>query len=317
MNNKKIVGDVVGVPNPKLTKTSQLINDSGFVYERNLVLLNVAMGKIPDIEEMAKNAYDLAYGANQAVTFENYKEFVDWFNENETLPNWYETYTNVGQNIMIGTLEVPDLWIAYIEDVNVPYVYVNDEKFLQDMENANGFLQVGKYKFGQLETQKVDLTEYPTKEEMNEAIKNGGGASYDLIQTITVGEDGVTTFTFDKDANGNSFKLNAVAIKIECPEVPNTSKFWRVCGNGSTSDTILFYFKPDNAGTEIVMSTERMCNGFWHGTRTRNNQNTLANSTMNAAGYINKAIDYVQSLYITLSEAPVGTVITVCGRSVG
>lgn len=164
------------------TKLSELENDSGFAHKDDLIILNMAIAVIPDIEEMAKDAYDIASGANQTVTFENYKKLVDWFNENEFLPNWGETLPIVGQNIMILTLKVPDLWIAYIEDSSMPYTYISDEKFLQDMEDSGGFLQIGKYKFGQLETQKVNLTEYPDREEMNDAIQLAigtvlGGAS--------------------------------------------------------------------------------------------------------------------------------------------
>jgi hypothetical protein len=167
-----------------------------------------------------------------------------------------------------------------------------------------------------------DFSEEPTPDmytqlldRLNKLEKVETGLS--KIYKITIGDDGVTTFTFDKDIDGKSFKLDSVAIKIECSAVPNTTKYWRICGNGNTSDTLLFYFKPDSTGSEIVMTTERMCENFWHGSRSRNNQSTLSNSPMYAAGYINKTIDYVESLYITLSEIPVGSVITICGRRVG
>ena len=64
---------------------------------------------------------------------------------------------NVGQNIMIITLNVPDLWISSIESTSQTYTYTTDEAFTTALA-TNGYAQVGYYRLSALETQKVDLT---------------------------------------------------------------------------------------------------------------------------------------------------------------
>lgn len=149
--------------------------------------------------------------------------------------------------------------------------------------------------------------------------KNGSGEgvtanNYEYLYTITIGDNGVTTFTFNKDMNGSSFKLDAIAVRIDCETLPNTNKFWRV-GATSSSNTILYYFKPDTAGKTIILKSERMCDGFWFGIRSRNNQDAITNSPMYAS-YCTTDVDYIESIYLSFAEIPAGSVIIVCGRRV-
>jgi hypothetical protein len=50
---------------------------------------------------------------------------------------------------------------------NLPQVITFIEAFINEL-NTNGCVRVGKFKFSALETQKVDLTEYATKEEVGD-----------------------------------------------------------------------------------------------------------------------------------------------------
>lgn len=95
----------------------------------------------------------IAKGANQALSYSNYQSMISVFN---SLTN---NAHNVGQNVMIVTLEVPDLWISGIESSSTQYTYTNDSAFTNELE-ANGYVKVGYYKLSALETQKVDLTNY-------------------------------------------------------------------------------------------------------------------------------------------------------------
>ena len=95
----------------------------------------------------------IAKGANQALSYNNYSAMITEFN---TLSS--DVY-RVGQNIMIITLEVPDLWIESIESTSSTYTYTTDEAFINSLE-TNGYVQVGYYRLSLLETQKVDLTNY-------------------------------------------------------------------------------------------------------------------------------------------------------------
>ena len=101
----------------------------------------------------ANIAKSIAEGANQALSYGNYQTMITAFN---ALAN---NIYNVGQNVMIITLEVPDLWISSIESTSQSYTYTTDEAFATAL-STNGYVQVGYYKLSALETQKVDLTNY-------------------------------------------------------------------------------------------------------------------------------------------------------------
>ena len=97
----------------------------------------------------------IAKGANQALSYSNYQSMVTAFNSLD------DDVYNVGQNVMIVTLEVPDLWISGIESTSSTYTYTTDAAIISALE-TNGYIQVGYYKLSMLETQKVDLTNYVT-----------------------------------------------------------------------------------------------------------------------------------------------------------
>lgn len=103
----------------------------------------------------------IAKGANQAITYGNYQTMITAFNALSA-----DAY-NLGQNIMIITLNVPDLWVSEKAETSVAYNYVDDESFTNALK-TNGYVQVGYYKLSALETQKVDLTEYMKKGEAPE-----------------------------------------------------------------------------------------------------------------------------------------------------
>ena len=111
---------------------------------------------ISAIQNTANTAKSIAEGANQSLSFSNYQAMITAFN---SLAN--NAY-NVGQNIMIITLNVPDLWISSIESTSSAYTYTTDEAFTTALA-TNGYVQVGYYRLSALETQKVDLTNYYTK----------------------------------------------------------------------------------------------------------------------------------------------------------
>lgn len=101
----------------------------------------------------------IAKGANQALSYINYDTMVTAFNVLEN--NVY----NAGQNIMIVTLEVPDLWISGIEQTKTTYNFTTDEAFVNELK-TNGYVKVGYYKISVLETQKVDLKDYAKTEDI-------------------------------------------------------------------------------------------------------------------------------------------------------
>ena len=109
---------------------------------------------------LADTAMNIAKGANQSVSFNDYATMIGFLNG---LPS-SELQYNRGQNILIVTLNVPDLWVMDVVGVNEPYTYTSDADFISEL-TSNGYVRVGCYMLAALETQKVDLTEYVTKEE--------------------------------------------------------------------------------------------------------------------------------------------------------
>lgn len=168
------------------TATSQLTNDSGYTTNTGTITsvkmngstvatsgeanLGTVITDVSEKQNITDNTLEtnsktvpgainevnsIAKGANQALSFANYSAMVTEFN---SLAG--DEY-NVGQNIMVVTLEVPDLWISGIESTSSTYTYTTDEAFTTAMA-TNGYVQVGYYKLSALETQKVDLTNYVT-----------------------------------------------------------------------------------------------------------------------------------------------------------
>lgn len=96
-------------------------------------------------------ARNIAKGRNQAVAYSNYGAMVDALNAMDNAE------FRTGQNIYIGTVGVPDLWVYTVEPVKNTFSYVSDEKIVELLQN-NTTIQVGYYKLAMLEGQKVDLT---------------------------------------------------------------------------------------------------------------------------------------------------------------
>lgn len=111
-----------------------------------------------EAKEISKTAESIAKGANQCKTYGDYPTFIEAFN---LIPK--DKY-NVGQDVRIVQVNVPDLWIAYAMEEKEEYTYTTDEDFINELV-TNGIVQVGYYKFGMLETQKVNLKDYIKKDD--------------------------------------------------------------------------------------------------------------------------------------------------------
>lgn len=134
----------------------------------------------------ANTAKSIAEGANQALSYNNYSTMITAFNLLDD-----DTY-KVGQNVLIVTLNVPDLWVSNISSTSSTYTYTTDEAFINDLA-TNGYVQVGYYRLSALETQKVDLTNYYTKSETNtELAKKVNNADVDEKDLLITYEDETT-----------------------------------------------------------------------------------------------------------------------------
>ena len=96
---------------------------------------------------------------------------------------------NVGHNLYIIATAVPDFWISSIE--STPVTYSGTTADLINSVRTNGSVQVGYYKISMLETEKVDLTNYVTTTQLNEAVNTINGSITTLTNKVTALENTV------------------------------------------------------------------------------------------------------------------------------
>ena len=139
---------------------------AGAVTEEIQPTLDEISGNVSKANTAAEEAVTIAKGANVSLSFGNYASMISVFN---ALGN--DVY-RVGQNIMIVTLNVPDLWVSEIAETSTTYTYTSDDDFANELK-TNGFVQIGYYNLSALETQKVDLTNYVQNTDYATSAKGG------------------------------------------------------------------------------------------------------------------------------------------------
>lgn len=143
----------------------------------------------------------IAKGANQALSYNNYSAMITEFNALSS------SKYNVGQNIYIITLDVPDLWVSSVENTSQTYTYTTDSAFISALE-TNGYVQVGYYKLSALETQEVNLTNYVKNTDyatssVGGVIKSGGAGHTSMSNGVLIGES--LTYANYNNVSNNSF----------------------------------------------------------------------------------------------------------------
>jgi len=98
-------------------------------------------------------------GKARTFTYDNYQAFVT---ATDALGS---TAMGVGDNVYIKTLGVPDLWVSRVNAVSTLYTYTTDQAIVDALDTTYG-LTVGYFTFSKLETEKVDLTNYVTKDDL-------------------------------------------------------------------------------------------------------------------------------------------------------
>lgn len=176
-------------------------NNISETFAQNIERLN-------DVESLAK-------GAQQSISFGDYFSMVNVFN---ALP--LGTY-NVGQNIMIVTLYVPDLWISKIESKAFTFSYISDEDIVSQLK-TNGFIRVGHYTLSALETQKVDLLQYYDKSETNSLLDGKldkvTGVQYDSAYIVTAkGSQTMRTISSATSAWTLALRREGGALEVGTP----------------------------------------------------------------------------------------------------
>ena len=99
------------------------------------------------------------------------------------------TEMNVGTSIYLQEMEVPDFWVYSKADSSAAYTYTDDSAFISAVETS-GYVQVGYYNIAMLETAKVDLTDYYSKEEVDTLLSEIDLSAYvDLTSDQVIGGD--------------------------------------------------------------------------------------------------------------------------------
>ena len=117
-------------------------------------------------------------GKAQSKTYNDYQAFVTAVNAMNN------TALKVGDNVFIVTTDVPDMWVSAVNGSSSEYTYSSDSAIVTALGSASG-LTVGYYVFRKLETQKVDLNPYQTRNDnsLNTASKTVVGAINEVKST--------------------------------------------------------------------------------------------------------------------------------------
>lgn len=146
--------------------------------------------------------------------------------------------------------------------------------------------------------------------------------AYRRIYEFSVGEDGVTNFEFNKDSEGNSFNLDGVVVDIYSPEPITTEKIWSCYVNSVGSGKSLFYFNnigaTSNGGSVagkkyMKIKADRYDSGNWWNMRYAKWMSATTGAEYHS-NYVLSPINYINSFYVSLPEAPVGTTIKFYGK---
>lgn len=142
---------------------------------------NTLNTNIGTAQQKADDAYALAEGRENATSYQNYQSMVAALNA-ETTPT-----LKVGDNIYIETVGVPDLWVSDVLDSKASYTYTSDQAIVDALNNPSiGYVNIGWYRLGELETAKVDLSDYVQKDTtVTGTGALGGGGALSQNRTIT------------------------------------------------------------------------------------------------------------------------------------
>lgn len=127
-----------------------------------------------------ENAEEIARGKPNSKSFDTYIDMVNYFN---SAPN---NLFKVNDNILIATLGIPDFWVYSVEPTSVYYTFIDDNTLANQI--SNGIVQIGYYKFSQLEGfNKQTLEQYAKKSQVpviTTQLKENG--AYSLIITTGI-----------------------------------------------------------------------------------------------------------------------------------
>ena len=205
VNNNSVLGEdkVAKIVIGDLTiseETQQIVSHETFT--NNIVLHKVAktgsyndlLNKLNIIDSLDSTSTTEPVSANQAHVLKQMiqalptaKSYTNIQSMITALNSYSNTELNVGVSLYLQQLGVPDFWVYSKEETNVPYTYTDDSAFINAIQTT-GAVQVGYYKVSALESAKVNLDDYYTKQEIDDLLENidltGYARSEDLENVI-------------------------------------------------------------------------------------------------------------------------------------
>ena len=166
----------------ELPADKELSSTSKNAVENRVVTENFDRVDIELIKQKGdiENVEQIARGKPNSKSFDTYRDMVNYFN---SAPN---NLFKVNDNILIATLGIPDFWVYSVEPTSVYYTYVDDSTLANQI--SNGVVQIGYYKFSQLEGfNKQTLEQYAKKSQVpviTTQLKENG--AYSLIITMGI-----------------------------------------------------------------------------------------------------------------------------------
>lgn len=182
--NDKIANISIGVLTTTTTTQAEVPNGESFT--NNIVLHKVAktgnyndlLNKLNVVDNLDSTSTTDALSANQGSVLKSMvqalpsaKSFTNIQAMITALNSYSNTEMNVGTSIYLQQTDVPDFWVYSKADSSVAYTYTDDSAFIEAVQ-TNGSVQVGYYKLAILETAKVDLSDYYTKEEIADLLSS-------------------------------------------------------------------------------------------------------------------------------------------------
>lgn len=180
----KVANVSIGVLTTATTAQSEVT--SGESFTNNIVLHKVAktgnyndlLNKLNVVDNLNSTSTTDVLSANQGSVLKSMvqalpsaKSFTNIQAMITALNSYSNTEMNVGTSIYLQQTDVPDFWVYSKADSSVAYTYTTDSAFIEAVQ-TNGSVQVGYYKLAILETAKVDLSDYYTKEEIADLLSS-------------------------------------------------------------------------------------------------------------------------------------------------
>jgi hypothetical protein len=158
-----------------------------------------------------ETAMHIAKGAQQAEKYDFISDMV------EALHNEVANRYKRGNNLYIVDTGVPDFWVVTSAEEYSNYNYIDDASLVADLK-ANGTIKIGYYVLAQLETDKPDLTNVPTYDDLDGYVKQ---VDFSKTNTLPIGSaGGVQGHLYGRDFTDNENTFIVSAGQMNAGNIP-------------------------------------------------------------------------------------------------